>query len=434
MRTELHRLSSPGMKRSGRTLVLAFLFSTLALAGTTQPASAAKVEVPTAKSLLGKKFESVFVKGSTPALEARTIRLRFFMHAHTTGKPKKATLGISGGCNAWGSGYQIRKGRLGSQGKYEGTAIRCKPDPDRWLLNKLRKGFKARVICRRLILTRPAEGVKLVFKRVVKEQSVPDEPDADYPIPVGDPATVGSVEGKSFESVKVIGEQVKEPIEISFDDKLGAYLGCNRMSGQYEIENGTLRWMFVITTDMACQLSKDSWFSGLLDKGVEATVKGPWLVLASGKTTIVLKQVAEAEPPERVPPGEPSTVESLDGRSFKSVSVIGRYVKKPIEISFRTGTLNRSDDEGKQVVGNGLGAYLGCNWMGGEYEIKDGQLRWFDVISTLMGCYGGGNERDTWFYKLLNQGVEVSESEAGLIFDRGPTQIVFKEVPPPVRG
>jgi hypothetical protein len=67
--------------------------------------------------------------------------------------------------------------------------------------------------------------------------------------------------------------------------------------------------------------------------------------------------------------------------------------------------------------------------MGGEYSLEDGQLRWFDVISTLVACFGGGNDRDTWFHQLLNQGVDVSESEAGLIFDSGPTQIVFKEVP-----
>jgi heat shock protein HslJ len=206
------------------------------------------------------------------------------------------------------------------------------------------------------------------------------------------------------------------------------------MSGEYQIgagdqwmEDGQLRWFDVNTTDMACQLSKDSWFYGLLDNGVAATVKDSWLVLARGETTIVLKQVAESDPPERVPAGEPSTIESLDGRSFESVSVIGRRLVKPIEISFQTGKLNRRDDEGNQVVGNGLGAYLGCNSMGGEYSIEDGQLRWFDVISTLVGCYGGGNERDTWFYELLNQGVDVSESEAGLIFDSGSTQIVFKE-------
>lgn len=193
------------------------------------------------------------------------------------------------------------------------------------------------------------------------------------------------------------------------------------------MSDGRLRWQNVITTDMACQDSKDRWFADLLEEGVEATVKDSWLVLARGKTTIILELVAEKEPPARVPPGEPATVQSLDGRSFESVSVIGKKLIEPIEISFWTGKVNRVDDEGKQVVGNGLGAYLGCNRMGGEYEIKDGQLRWFDVVQTLRGCFNGGIDRDKWFHDLVNQGVEVTESEAGLIFDSGPTQIVFKE-------
>ena len=113
--------------------------------------------------------------------------------------------------------------------------------------------------------------MRFVFKQVAKKKPAPD-----YPVPVGDPATVDSLEGKSFESVKVIGEQVEKPIQISFDKgRLGAYLGCNHMSGQYTIfdgnfgwaSDGTLRWSDVITTDMACQYSKDSWFADLLDKG-----------------------------------------------------------------------------------------------------------------------------------------------------------------------
>ncbi len=170
---------------------------------------------------------------------------------------------------------------------------------------------------------------------------------------------------------------------------------------------------------MAGPGSKEGWFAGLLDKGVEATVKDSWLVLARGKTTIVLKLVAEKDPPERVPPGEPVTVESLDGRSFESVSVIGKKLIDPIEISFGTGKL-----------GPYLSANLGCNSLGSEYEVNDGQLRWFDVLSTLVGCFNGGNDRDKWFSKLLQEGVAATESEAGLIFDSGPTQIVFKEVPP----
>lgn len=394
-------------------------------------ASAAKVKRPTVKSLLGKEFKLVKVKGNR-LLKGKALQLRFFRHANEPGRPKRATMVFSGGCNTLGSRYRVRKGRLLSRGPLSGTSMGCKPNTDPWMIRNFRKGMKARTIGRRLVLTRPARGIRLVYRQVIRKRSAPVKPEPDYPFPVGKPVTIDDLEGRSFESVKVIGEQVKKPIEISFlNGRLSAYLGCNRMSGEYRIdglwaENEQLRWLGVITTDMLCQGSKDRWFGNLLDKGVEATVKDSWLVLTRGKTAILFKLVAEVEPPERVSPGEPATVESLDGRSFESVRVIGKKLTRPIEISFGTGKVNRWDDEGNQVVGNSLGAYLGCNWKGGEYQIENGELNWLDVVSTLIYCW---NDSDSWFTKLLRQGVEASESEAGLIFDRGPTQIVFKEVP-----
>lgn len=405
-------------------------------AGTAAAAPGGNLSVPKAGSLLGKQFESVRLVG-TPVAKGKKVRISFFRHE------SKPFLSFQAGCNTWGSRFKIRKGRLFRVGAASGTDVGCSRDPDPWLQRKLRKSFMIRTKGKRLVLSRPAERIWLVFNRVADKTRDIEEPDPGFEIPEGEPATVETLEGKTFESVKVIGEQVNEPIELTFEKgRLGAYLGCNRMSGGYQIGfsrddwrmDWQLSWNNVQTTDMACQLSKDGWFTGLLDKGVEATVNDSSLVLTRGGTTIVLKQVAISDPPDRVPAGEPSTVESLDGRSFESVSIIGRRLVKPIEISFFTGKVNRFDEEGNQATGNGLGAYLGCNWMGGEYTLEDGELRWLEVLSTLIGCYAGGNERDSWFERLLEDGVEVSESGNGLIFDRGSTQIVFKEVPSGASG
>ena len=404
------------MKLKGSYLAVLLTFGLLlGGAGSAVAAPGGTASVPTVNSLSGKKYTSVKLTGS-PVVKGLKLRIVF---SKSSSKPG---IRIHGGCNVWFAPIEIRNGRI-KGGPASGTKIGCQRDPDQWLQRKFRKGMKVRVHGNRLIFSRPAERVRFVFKPVGKSKRVIDEPGPDLSIPVGDPATVETLEGKTFESVKVIGEQVNETIELSFEKgRLGAYLGCNRMSGDYLIglssedwqQDGQLSWSNVLTTDMLCPLGKDSWFSGLLDTGVKATVKDSWLVLTRGKTTIVLKQVAISDPPERVPAGEPSTVESLAGRSFESVSIIGRRLVKPIEISF---------------TDNGLGAYLGCNWMGGEYMLEDGQLRWLDVVSTLIGCYGGGNERDSWFENLLEDGVDVSESGDGLIFDGGSTQIVFREVP-----
>jgi hypothetical protein len=108
------------MKLSGRIFTLASLLSALVFSTAAPTAGAAKVKVPTVKSLLGKQFSSISVTGS-PVIKGRTIGLRFFRHANNPRQPKKPTMVITGGCNANGAGFRIRKGRLASRGYWEGT-------------------------------------------------------------------------------------------------------------------------------------------------------------------------------------------------------------------------------------------------------------------------------------------------------------------------
>lgn len=295
------------MRTFGRRSVLAVLVLSLAWAGTASLANAAKPKVPTVKSLLGKEFKLVKVKGK-PLLKGKALPLRFFMHASETGQPKKATMAFSGGCNALGARYRVRKGRLSIRGQITGTAMLCRPNTDPWMIRNFRKSMKARTIGKRLILTRPARGIKLVYRQTSQK------PTREKP--------------------------AEKPIE--FD-------------------------------------------------------------------------------------GEPATYESLDGKSFESTKVIGQKVKQPIELSFWTGKLNRHDEDGKQVVGTGLGAYLGCNWMGGEYKLEGGQLTWFDVVQTDMGCFDGGNDRDSWLHNFLNQGVEALINGNRLALTSGQNQIILQQ-------
>ncbi|MBN8870124.1 MAG: META domain-containing protein [Solirubrobacterales bacterium] len=302
------------MKLSGRIFTFVFLVSALALSAAAPAAGAAKAKVPTVKSLLGKQFTSVSVSGS-PIIKGRTIGLRFFRHADNPSRPKKPTMVVTGGCNAQGTGFRVRRGRLVSRGYWEGTKIGCSIDPDPWLRSKFKKGLKARVKGNRLILSRPADGVKFVFRRVAPKASTLDQEPIveedpiveETPVATGDPATAESLDGKSFESVKVIGQQLKKPIELGFttgklnrndeDGKqaegfiLTARLGCNWMGGEYKLENGQLTWLDVMQTDMWCEYDKDAWLYDLLHGGVTATTEGSRLYLTKDTTQIVLEQV-----------------------------------------------------------------------------------------------------------------------------------------------
>lgn len=118
-----------------------------------------RLMVPTVKWLLGKYFRSIRVIGG-PSLKGRILRLGFE-------KRKRPVLGISGACNNWDRRFRIRRGRLFIFGRGFSTATACHPvDPDAMLRNWLRKGMVIRRNGNRLILTRPAERVRIVLRRV----------------------------------------------------------------------------------------------------------------------------------------------------------------------------------------------------------------------------------------------------------------------------
>src|SRR5690606_8798845 len=104
--------------------------------------------------------------------------------------------------------------------------------------------------------------------------------------------------GKSFTSIRIIGKEMVRPVWLSFftenaSDRMGAYLACNWMAGDYRIKDGLLIWSDVLSTNMLCLDGIDDWFSSLMAKGVTATTKGSRLYLTSDQTQIILEQTAQ---------------------------------------------------------------------------------------------------------------------------------------------
>ena len=122
--------------------------------------------------------------------------------------------------------------------------------------------------------------------------------------------------------------------------------------------------------------------------------------------------------------GSAPTTGELIGRSYRSVAVRGTKLKKPLKISFATGPTMRRDENGKQIEGPLLLAYVDCNGMGGEYKVRDGRLTWFSVYSTAMYCPGS---KDGWLLGLLGRGARARTNGSLLTLSRGNQRLVLRE-------
>lgn len=112
----------------------------------------ARKRVTTAK-LLGRSYVSTSI--SDRVRTPKKIKLRFFRHAiRPDGSNRKVpTLAASAGCNAMGAKYVVRNGRLRWIGGVMSTDMFCRPNYDPRLTRLLKRGMKAKLKGKKLILT-----------------------------------------------------------------------------------------------------------------------------------------------------------------------------------------------------------------------------------------------------------------------------------------
>jgi heat shock protein HslJ len=109
-------------------------------------------------------------------------------------------------------------------------------------------------------------------------------------------------------------------------------------------------------------------------------------------------------------------VTDLRGRTFLSSGVSENGQPKQLV----TGTQIRLsfNEDGTQI-----GAYAGCNHMGGAVRIENGRLVVGDLAMTMMACDGGRGEQDDWIAKVLADKPSVSLRGSELTLSRGTTEI-----------
>lgn len=115
---------------------------------------------------------------------------------------------------------------------------------------------------------------------------------------------------------------------------------------------------------------------------------------------------------------ESGGISDLRGRTFLSTSVSENGQPKQLIAGTRI-SLGFSPD------GANVGAYAGCNHMGGPGRIENGRLLTGDLAMTMMGCDGGRNEQDDWVATFLKGGPSIRLNGDELVLAGGTTEIRF---------
>jgi heat shock protein HslJ len=111
-------------------------------------------------------------------------------------------------------------------------------------------------------------------------------------------------------------------------------------------------------------------------------------------------------------------VSDLRGHTFLSTSVSENGQPKQLVAGTQI-RLSFSAD------GANVGAYAGCNHMGGPGRIENGRLVVGDLAMTMMGCDGGRNEQDAWVAAFLTGRPSFQLTGDELVLAGGTTEIRF---------
>ena len=217
--------------------------------------------------------------------------------------------------------------------------------------------------------------------------------------------------GRTFLSTSVTGHDLvtDSVIRLTFDgSRLAVSAGCNTMSTGFTVSKGTLAWTAEPpTTMMACEedlMAQDTWISGLLTKGLPATLQDNTLTLKGADVTIELKE---------------ETNTKVVGTTWTLETLIQKDTASSLPAGVEPPTLKIADD-GTAAV------FTGCNTGRTTVEVTDGTLTFSPMGLTKMACGNDAAKVESAVVAVLDGEVEAEVSGETLTLIKGDQGLTFR--------
>ncbi|MFT4008448.1 MAG: META domain-containing protein [Nocardioidaceae bacterium] len=233
----------------------------------------------------------------------------------------------------------------------------------------------------------------------------------------GAPA-VEDLAGNVFVGTDVTGHDLVpgSSLRLEFDKgKLSAYVGCNRMSAGFSLDDGLLKVDPMSGTMMGCAqelTDQDTWLSEFLGAGPKIELDAGTLALASGEVVVRL--------------AEESTVgdaASLEGTDWKLTTVIQGDSASSVPADTKAGI---------RIDGGSLLARTGCNNGRATVTVGDDALTVSPLASTKMACLAPYDEIEPAFLAVVqsNPTYQIEYDTLTLTSSNGSAGLVFRAAAP----
>ncbi len=191
----------------------------------------------------------------------------------------------------------------------------------------------------------------------------------------GTPATTETLSGRTFLSTGIDGAELADgsQVRLTFEaTQIGASAGCNQMSGDYEVADGTLNVGMLAMTEMACEeplMAQDTWLSGFLD-GATATLDDTTLTLAKDGTTLTLQDESVVNPDR-----------PLEGTRWIVTSTVANDAVSSVPAGAQASLV---------FDASSVAVESGCNSGSGGYELQGDLITFGPIATTLKMCVDEG--------------------------------------------
>jgi heat shock protein HslJ len=179
------------------------------------------------------------------------------------------------------------------------------------------------------------------------------------------------LQGRTFLSSQTTPHALVAGTRVSLaftgDGRLVATAGCNTMSGQVEVRDGTLAVDGLATTEMGCdppRHEQDDWLAKTLGAGPRWRLDGATLTLTSGDTTLVLTDREVADPDRPLADGTWAVDTLVDGQTAASTPATAT-------LEFRDGKVD---------------IFGGCNEGSADYTPTGDTIRFGLAAMTRKAC------------------------------------------------
>ncbi len=113
------------------------------------------------------------------------------------------------------------------------------------------------------------------------------------------PLTADDLDGSTYTSTSSTGKDLVEGTVVTLvfeDGRLAVSAGCNTQTGDFQVEDDTLKWTGpAAATMMACSpelMDQDAWLGALFSDGAGASLDGDTLTLTGDDVTLELSDAS----------------------------------------------------------------------------------------------------------------------------------------------